>query len=309
MACVVKKKNDLSNKKSLVFQRTLRLNNGELENYIKWNDRGECARNIIFETHYNVVESSRKKTPYQEHHQSEWDFVPPPRGVVFSWCSIRNIGQLFLLVHEIYLLKYYSQNICIRSTTLRRAISCHLFECHVLLLRNTKFQSCDKISWTTSVSGARHIGGRFRATSWSVTFPWYRIRNMSHLFLLVHEIYLSKYYSRNICIRSSIHRRAISCHLFECHVPLLPNTKYRPAIPSRSRDIHVKELLEERLYQEHHPSDCDLVPPLRVSCSLDTKYEISTWYSSVKISWTTCVSGESPIGGRCRASSLSDIFS
>ena len=46
--------------------------------------------------------------------------------------------------------------------------------------------------------------------------------------------YRFKYYLKNICIRSTTHRRAISCHLFGCHDLLLLNTKYRPATP-RSR--------------------------------------------------------------------------
>ena len=161
---------------------------------------------------------------------------------MFFYYWIRNIGQLFILVHEIYLFKYYSKNICIMSSTHRRAISCHLFQCHVLLIRNTKFQpdiplskflglslyqehcpsegdvvlaprvscspgrkygtssiyscsftiySCLKIFCKDSVSRSRPVGGRFRATSSSILFSWYRIRNIGQLFLLDHEIYLS----------------------------------------------------------------------------------------------------------------------
>ena len=86
------------------------------------------------------------------------------------------------------------------------------------------------ITWRTFVSGAPPIRGRSRATASSVIFFSYWMQNIGQLFLLVHDIYLFKDYSKNICIRSTTHRRAISCHLFECHVLLIRNTKFQPDI-------------------------------------------------------------------------------
>ena len=274
------------------------LNNYSRNIYIRSTTHRRAISCHLFECHVLLIRNTTFQSDipvtkffilplYQEHNSSEGDFVPPPQVFMFSWYRIRNIGHLFLLLHEIYLLKYYSKNICIRITTDRRAISCHLLECRVLLIPNTKYRtaipcrsrdiplkelleehlyqeyhppesdlvplrvscfpdtkyeisiwySCDKIFWSSSVSGARAIGGRLRATFSSVIFSWYRIRNIGQLFLLFHWIYLLKYYSKNMCIRSTTHRRAFSCHLFECHILLIRNTKYRPATPSRSRDI------------------------------------------------------------------------
>ena len=163
-------------------------------------------------------------------------------------------------------------NICIRSTIHRRAISCHLFERQVLLIRTTKIQpdipvskflglllyqehrpsagdvvlaprvscsgrkygtsaiyfcsftsySCLKIFWKVSVSGAPPIGKRFRATSLSIMCSWYEPPILRTIDILILDWFQPKIFS---------------CYLRECYVLLIQNTKYRPAIPSRSRDI------------------------------------------------------------------------
>ena len=153
----------------------------------------------------------------------------------------------------------------------------HLLDYHVLLIQNTNIQA---------------------------TTP---------LLLLVYQ---HQNFWENFCIRSTAHRRAMSCHLFECYVLLIQNTKFQPAIPFRSRHIADSILFEKPMYQEHHPSASDDVPPFRVLCFPDTKYEISacnsfwfTRYCGFEIFRKTYVSGAPPIGGRCRATSSTIMFS
>ena len=61
-----------------------------------------------------------------------------------------------------------------------------------------------RITRRTSVSGAPHIGGRPRASPWSVMFFWYEIRNFN-------MILLCQNFLDYLCIRSTAHRRAMSC--------------------------------------------------------------------------------------------------
>ena len=81
----------------------------------------------------------------------------------------------------------------------------------------------------------------------------------------------TSYYLKNTCIRSTTHRRAISCYLFECHVLLIRNTKIQPDIP-------VSKFLGLPLYQEHRPTAGDVVLAPRVSCSPGRKYGNSAIY-------------------------------
>ena len=58
---------------------------------------------------------------------------------------------------------------------------------------------------------------------------------------------------------------AISCHLFECHVLLIPNTKFQPDIP-------VSKFFGLPLYQEHRPSAGEVGLPPPLSCFPGRKY-------------------------------------
>ena len=189
--------------------------------------------------------------------------------------KIRNFSQMILLVHEIFDIRNFLQNLCIRNAPqeLCRTTSLSItFNTKSEIAARSSFRirsySILKIFSKTSVLEVTLCSRICRATSSSIMFSWYETRNFSQIFLLVHQTFDPRNFSQDLCIRSNAQRPGI------------------------------------------------VVPPLRVSCTPDTKPEISATYSSwltrhsiLEIFRKISVSGVTLSGRHCRATSSSIMFS
>ena len=110
----------------------------------------------------------------------------------------RNISEKELLVFEIFPLEFVSKYLCIRRTARGGALSCHLFECHMLLIKKLQISARKNVCLSrysrsnlfrnTSASREQQEVGPYRATSSIVICSWYNSRNFRAKELLVIEI-------------------------------------------------------------------------------------------------------------------------
>lgn len=85
--------------------------------------------------------------------------------------------------------------------------------------------------------------------------------------------------SENLWTRRTAHRRAMSCHLLDCHGILIQNMNFQPTTPSISQNSPAPKIFGKLLDQENRSLPGDNVPLLRGTCSPDTKYEYSVTHS------------------------------
>ena len=204
--------------------------------------------------------------------------------VMCSWYRARNFSEKVTLVPNVFPVEFLSINPCIRRSAGGAALSCHLFDSHVLLIQSLKSQkdssssSRDIRTWIFFVRPLyqeTHWCWGYRATSSIVICSWYKVRNFSEKVTLVPNIFPVKFLPINLCIRRPAGGGASSCHLFDCHMLLIQSLKSQRGRSSSSQDIRTWIFFEKPLYLETRWRWGLIVPPLRLSCAPDTKLGIS----------------------------------
>ena len=200
---------------------------------------------------------------------------------MFSWYKILNFRKIYLSVLKIFRHKIFSKIICIRRTARQLVLSCHIFHERFLLIQLSTRQICCFSRYThtiflrkSSVPGEPLDRVSRRATFSMDMFFWYNVRNISqtdHLFLQINPLNV---FSIIVSIRSS-GRNVSSCPLYHGHVLLIQDFNIQEDKHICSQDIPNQIFFGKRLYQQNCSTSVLVVPPLPLTCSSDSLFELS----------------------------------
>ena len=119
--------------------------------------------------------------------------------------------------------------------------------------KNFWFSKCSRLNLFRKpcVSGESLQPVLCRATSQIPICSWYRNRTFIEKELLVFDIFALEFLSKYLCIRRTATGGALSCHLLDCHMLLIQNSKFQREAASHCRDIPAWISFEIALYQEN----------------------------------------------------------